>query len=254
MLLTDCSSIMPISILISSFSFFRPERGSFPLDHEGECKSFMVKYLACLKQSRGMNDDDCRNLSKQYLDCRMQRYDIALPPQNSLHFLCPFLSRTDNLGEGEGLGFSPPYWNISSILLLFPHLHYLPCQIETSWLQIRFEIWALPTSKLVMKPVDRVLAKAEELKGQRNRQQPRPQRRQKHHQHQVHQPIPLRAHEEQRTGSIWLILSIPPLRANLAKGVAEFMLEDLYWRGAISCLTREVGDLLIYHTLSVSVY
>ncbi|PSN59702.1 hypothetical protein BS50DRAFT_507806 [Corynespora cassiicola Philippines] len=60
-----------------------PERGSFPLDHDGECKSIMASYLKCLRSHRGTNDSECRELSKSYLTCRMERYPhiclIGLP-------------------------------------------------------------------------------------------------------------------------------------------------------------------------------
>ncbi|PVU95104.1 hypothetical protein BB561_002039 [Smittium simulii] len=48
-----------------------PDRGSFPLDHLGECKTHMLKYLNCIK-----NTDDhssCRDLTKRYLECRMEK-------------------------------------------------------------------------------------------------------------------------------------------------------------------------------------
>ncbi|KAJ2289608.1 Cytochrome c oxidase assembly protein cox19, partial [Coemansia sp. RSA 2706] len=48
-----------------------PDRGSFPLDHGGECKHAMVQYLTCLESCRGSNER-CRKLSKKYLECRMQ--------------------------------------------------------------------------------------------------------------------------------------------------------------------------------------
>lgn len=48
-----------------------PEKGSFPLDHEGECKAVMLNYLTCIKKKRGMNDAECRELAKGYLTCRM---------------------------------------------------------------------------------------------------------------------------------------------------------------------------------------
>ncbi|OAK94339.1 hypothetical protein IQ06DRAFT_234262 [Phaeosphaeriaceae sp. SRC1lsM3a] len=51
-----------------------PERGSFPLDHDGECKDIMMSYLRCIKSHRGSNDPECRDLSKSYLSCRMDRY------------------------------------------------------------------------------------------------------------------------------------------------------------------------------------
>lgn len=71
----------------------RPQRGSFPLDHDGEwtvqnntfngrsltkatageCKTYMTKYLSCMKKVRGLNDEECRDLAKAYLSCRMDR-------------------------------------------------------------------------------------------------------------------------------------------------------------------------------------
>ncbi|GAA96129.1 uncharacterized protein L969DRAFT_83996 [Mixia osmundae IAM 14324] len=48
-----------------------PERGSFPLDHDGECKVFMKEYLKCLKTHKNENSK-CRHLSKSYLNCRME--------------------------------------------------------------------------------------------------------------------------------------------------------------------------------------
>ena len=64
-----------------------PDRGSFPLDHDGqtssfcvqslipvlgECKEMMKVYLKCLKE-HGSASSPCRGVSKVYLDCRMQR-------------------------------------------------------------------------------------------------------------------------------------------------------------------------------------
>ncbi|KAF2855930.1 hypothetical protein T440DRAFT_365620, partial [Plenodomus tracheiphilus IPT5] len=57
-----------------------PERGSFPLDHDGECKSIMLSYLRCIKSHRGTNDPECRQLSKSYLSCRMDRYGVQPTP------------------------------------------------------------------------------------------------------------------------------------------------------------------------------
>ncbi|CAK7892765.1 cytochrome c oxidase assembly protein Cox19p [[Candida] anglica] len=48
-----------------------PERGSFPLDHDGECKSFMDKYLRCMKFTDNQNAPNCRALARDYLRCRM---------------------------------------------------------------------------------------------------------------------------------------------------------------------------------------
>lgn len=48
-----------------------PDKGSFPLDHEGVCKKYMVKYMICLHE----NDKDyskCKQEAKFYLNCRME--------------------------------------------------------------------------------------------------------------------------------------------------------------------------------------
>lgn len=49
-----------------------PDRGSFPLDHDGECASSMREYLDCMKRARN-NNSLCREQSKRYLECRMDR-------------------------------------------------------------------------------------------------------------------------------------------------------------------------------------
>ena len=56
-----------------------PQRGSFPLDHDGECKHVMAKYLACIKKVKGVNDSQCRDIAKSYLGCRMDRYVVMVP-------------------------------------------------------------------------------------------------------------------------------------------------------------------------------
>ncbi|VDK43818.1 unnamed protein product [Anisakis simplex] len=47
-----------------------PLKGSFPLDHEGECKLSMLNYMICLHENKNVNDK-CRHLAKAYLKCRM---------------------------------------------------------------------------------------------------------------------------------------------------------------------------------------
>uniref|UniRef100_A0A8C0L765 Cytochrome c oxidase assembly factor COX19 n=1 Tax=Canis lupus dingo TaxID=286419 RepID=A0A8C0L765_CANLU len=49
-----------------------PDKGSFPLDHFGECKSFKEKFMKCLRDSKFENAL-CRKESKAYLECRMER-------------------------------------------------------------------------------------------------------------------------------------------------------------------------------------
>ncbi|KAJ1987980.1 Cytochrome c oxidase assembly protein cox19 [Dimargaris cristalligena] len=56
---------------VQSTSNAPPDRGSFPLDHDGECRKFMMEYLTCLKSSKGLSKP-CRHLSKRYLQCRME--------------------------------------------------------------------------------------------------------------------------------------------------------------------------------------
>ncbi|KAI8378451.1 hypothetical protein BD560DRAFT_390465 [Blakeslea trispora] len=47
-----------------------PQRGSFPLDHDGDCKQTMLEYVKCLKQNKN-NNGLCRQFSEVYLQCRM---------------------------------------------------------------------------------------------------------------------------------------------------------------------------------------
>lgn len=63
-----------------------PERGSFPLDHDAECQPIMKKYLACIKTARGVNSPECRELSKSYLQCRMDRNLMAPDSMRNLGF------------------------------------------------------------------------------------------------------------------------------------------------------------------------
>ena len=53
-----------------------PDKGSFPLDHESECKAFMISYLKCLNNN-DCNNTLCRQLAKDYLQCRMDRQLMA---------------------------------------------------------------------------------------------------------------------------------------------------------------------------------
>ncbi|KAI0961124.1 hypothetical protein AcV7_000310 [Taiwanofungus camphoratus] len=56
----------------AGFKATPPDRGSFPLDHYGECKDYMKVYLDCLRKNSS-NSTPCRHLNKEYLDCRMSR-------------------------------------------------------------------------------------------------------------------------------------------------------------------------------------
>ena len=63
-----------------------PQRGSFPLDHDAECQPLMKQYLACIKANRGVPDERCRELSKGYLQCRMDRNLMAHDSMRNLGF------------------------------------------------------------------------------------------------------------------------------------------------------------------------
>lgn len=74
----------------SSFSqkrlqYIPPEKGSFPLDHEGHCKKFMLKYFGCLRENRD-NNSACREQSKEYLECRMKHGLMAQESWEKLGF------------------------------------------------------------------------------------------------------------------------------------------------------------------------
>lgn len=49
-----------------------PERGVFPLDHEGACKPAIKEYMSCLKK-KSSDHFSCRELSRKYLECRMDK-------------------------------------------------------------------------------------------------------------------------------------------------------------------------------------
>ncbi|KAF7502116.1 Cytochrome c oxidase assembly protein cox19 [Endocarpon pusillum] len=71
-----------------------PERGSFPLDHDAECKHLISSYLRCLKKPRhssdsgkiqaGINDEECRLIAKDYLQCRMDKNLMAKDEMKNL--------------------------------------------------------------------------------------------------------------------------------------------------------------------------
>eukprot|EP00698_Gefionella_okellyi_P017065 TRINITY_DN4947_c0_g1_i1.p2 TRINITY_DN4947_c0_g1~~TRINITY_DN4947_c0_g1_i1.p2 ORF type:complete len:116 (+),score=16.37 TRINITY_DN4947_c0_g1_i1:114-461(+) len=48
-----------------------PQKGSFPLDHFGDCKQYADEYLACLKRN-GNESIACKEQSKAFLVCRTE--------------------------------------------------------------------------------------------------------------------------------------------------------------------------------------
>ncbi|XP_029540408.1 cytochrome c oxidase assembly protein COX19 [Oncorhynchus nerka] len=68
-----------------SFRPRAPDKGSFPLDHFGECKAFKEKFMKCLKDN-SYDNSLCRVQSKDYLECRMDNQLMAKEPLEKLGF------------------------------------------------------------------------------------------------------------------------------------------------------------------------
>jgi cytochrome c oxidase assembly protein subunit 19 len=49
-----------------------PEKGSFPLDHLGECKNVVERVLQCMRDHK-QEARFCRQEFRDYLQCRMER-------------------------------------------------------------------------------------------------------------------------------------------------------------------------------------
>ncbi|KAI4872375.1 hypothetical protein NFI96_033640 [Prochilodus magdalenae] len=68
-----------------SFKPRPPEKGSFPLDHFGECKVFKETFMRCLRENN-FDNSLCRLQSKEYLECRMERQLMTKEPLERLGF------------------------------------------------------------------------------------------------------------------------------------------------------------------------
>ncbi|XP_018567736.1 cytochrome c oxidase assembly protein COX19 [Anoplophora glabripennis] len=68
-----------------SFTPTPPEKGSFPLDHEGICKKSMIKYMKCLHNNKNDNSS-CREEAREYLECRMENNLMAKEEWSKLGF------------------------------------------------------------------------------------------------------------------------------------------------------------------------
>lgn len=73
-----------------------PAKGSFPLDHFGECKDIMSDYMKCLKK-KNSDASSCQHLAKDYLKCRM---DNELMAKEDFKYL-GFQDETDNKKEAN---------------------------------------------------------------------------------------------------------------------------------------------------------
>lgn len=68
-----------------SFNPIPPEKGSFPLDHDGLCRDLMVKYMRCLAENKNVSSN-CKGISKDYLACRMDNNLMAREEWSQLGF------------------------------------------------------------------------------------------------------------------------------------------------------------------------
>lgn len=84
---------------VESFSGKPPALGSFPLDHDGECKDFMKEYVKCVRANKN-NNGACRELSKAYLQCRMDKGLMARDDMKNLGYQ-DATEQKDDKGEKE---------------------------------------------------------------------------------------------------------------------------------------------------------
>ncbi|XP_076025817.1 cytochrome c oxidase assembly protein COX19 [Genypterus blacodes] len=68
-----------------SFKPRAPEKGAFPLDHFGECKTFKETFMRCLRDN-SYDSSQCRLQSRGYLECRMEHQLMAKEPLEKLGF------------------------------------------------------------------------------------------------------------------------------------------------------------------------
>jgi len=61
-----------------------PDKGSFPLDHDGQYKKAMLKYMICLRTNKN-NNSACEE-AVSYLDCRMKNQLMAKQEWSKLGF------------------------------------------------------------------------------------------------------------------------------------------------------------------------
>ncbi|XXQ38756.1 CHCH domain-containing protein [Plasmodiophora brassicae] len=62
-----------------------PEKGSFPLDHDGVCRAAMRVYMKCLRAHEG-SSGSCKGLARDYLQCRIDHALMAPEDLTQLGF------------------------------------------------------------------------------------------------------------------------------------------------------------------------
>ena len=71
-----------------------PEKGAFPLDHGGECKTQATAFMNCLNQ-HGSRHAPCKSLAKIYFECRMDKNLMAKEDLSTMGFSDNQMSRLD---------------------------------------------------------------------------------------------------------------------------------------------------------------
>lgn len=75
-----------------------PLKGSFPLDHDGDCKTIQQQYMSCLQKNNYVATY-CRDLSRQYLQCRQANGLMAEEDMNRLGFDQGSAELVDNFNQ-----------------------------------------------------------------------------------------------------------------------------------------------------------
>jgi cytochrome c oxidase assembly protein subunit 19 len=75
-----------------------PDKGSFPLDHDGACRESSKEFLRCLKE-QGAESIKCRHLTKDFLRCRMQHGLMAKEDLDNLGFEESAMQETARIRE-----------------------------------------------------------------------------------------------------------------------------------------------------------
>lgn len=67
----------------------------------------MATYLSCIKKVKGVNEDQCRELAKSYLACRMDRNLMAKDDFKNLGFQTPAKDTAPGSGSSDGSSPQP---------------------------------------------------------------------------------------------------------------------------------------------------
>ena len=72
---------------LRSTRVYPPEKGSFPIDHDGVCEQPRLAYMQCLRNKLVMNE--CRSAARAYLQCRIDQGLMVRASLDELGFATP---------------------------------------------------------------------------------------------------------------------------------------------------------------------